>query len=521
MKHKNSFQKTWIKSGLLIAGGLVLGWFLFHNAGNSKNPEGLIIQEHQHDESEHQIWTCSMHPQIRMDKPGQCPICGMDLIPLQPVTAGPNPDAVHMTEDGMRLAEVQTSLVGRQNIEKSISLTGKVQVDERRLKTQAAHIAGRIEELLVSFTGELVAKGRVIARIYSPSLVTAQEELLQARLLNPPQPDLVEAAREKLHQWKLTDEQISGIEKSGKLQPVFDVRANVSGVVLNKRVNQGDYVQQGAALFEVADLSRVWVLLDAYESDLPWIKEGDAASFSVESIPGQAFSGKVTFIDPVIDPATRVAKVRVEADNPRGRLKPEMFVRGTIASALPEYREELVIPQSAVLWTGPRSVVYVKVSGTDEPEFRMREIELGPALSNAYVVLNGLQEGEEIVTNGAFAVDAAAQLAGKPSMINQPVTSSHRMSGTDQALQMVHVSGNCDMCKERIETAVKSVSGVTSADWDADRQMLHVQFDPTKTNLDNIQKTVAAAGHDTEKYKAPDNAYNQLPACCLYRKKQK
>jgi Cu(I)/Ag(I) efflux system membrane fusion protein len=163
----------------------------------------------------------------------------------------------------------------------------------------------------------------------------------------------------------------------------------------------------------------------------------------------------------------------------------------------------------------------VKVSGTDEPEFRMREIELGPALSNAYVVLNGLQEGEEIVTNGAFAVDAAAQLAGKPSMMNHPMTSSHRMSGTDQALQMVHVSGNCDMCKERIETAVKSVSGVASADWDADRQMLHVQFDPTKTNLDNIQKTVAAAGHDTEKYKAPDNAYNQLPTCCLYRKKQK
>ena len=259
----------------------------------------------------------------------------------------------------------------------------------------------------------------MIARIYSPSLVTAQEELLQAKQLNPAQPALIDAAREKLRQWKLTDKQIAAIEQSGKTQTVFNVIADVSGVVLTKRVNQGDYVQEGQPLFEVADLSHVWVLFDAYESDLPWIKTGNTVSFSLESLPGQKFSGKVAFIDPVINPSTRVALVRVDAVNPGGKLKPEMFVNGQISAALPKYNNGIVIPQSAVLWTGPRSVVYVKVPGTKEPEFKMREIELGPSLSNSYVVLSGLRLGEEIVTNGTFAVDASAQLAGKKSMMNQ------------------------------------------------------------------------------------------------------
>ncbi|MGV8092639.1 MAG: efflux RND transporter periplasmic adaptor subunit [Mangrovibacterium sp.] len=408
-----------MKSVLLVVGGVILGWLLFHHSepeGTAAN--GIAVKEHQHDEETHQIWTCSMHPQIRMDKPGKCPICGMDLIPLQTVAAGLDADAVRMTEDAMKLASVQTTVIGRQSAVKKVSLYGKVQADERRIKTQAAHVPGRIEELLISFTGETVVKGQVIARIYSPSLVTAQEELLQAKQLKPVQPALVEAAREKLRQWKLTGEQIESIEQSGRTQSVFDVKANVSGIILTKRVNQGDYVQQGTPLFEVADLSSVWVLFDAYESDLPWIKKGDLVSFTIESLPGQKFSGKITFIDPVINPSTRVARVRVEVLNRGGKLKPEMFVNGIVSSNLPEHRDGLVIPQSAILWTGTRSVVYVKVPQAEEPEFRLREIELGPALNNAYVVISGLHEGEEIVTNGTFAVDAAAQLAGKPSMMN-------------------------------------------------------------------------------------------------------
>lgn len=545
MKEYKIFQNKWIKPAVGVVGGLILGWLIFHQTGTVVETTGTAVQEeHSHNEADHQVWTCSMHPQIRMDKAGQCPLCGMDLIPVQSTTAELDPDAVHMTEEAIKLAEVQTTVIDRQNAEKEVNLYGKVQADERRVKTQAAHIPGRIEELLISFTGETVTKGQVIARIYSPSLVTAQEELLQAKKLVPAQPELINAAREKLLQWKLTDEQISSVEKNGKVQTIFDVTANVSGIVLTKRVNQGDYIQQGAALFEVADLSSVWVLFDAYESDLPWIKKGSSVSFTLQSIPGQKFSGKITFIDPVINPGTRVALVRVEASNPGGSLKPEMFVNGVVTSALPKYNDGIVIPQSSVLWTGPRSVVYVKIPGTKEPEFRMREIELGPALSNSYVVLNGLNEGEEIVTNGTFAIDASAQLSGKPSMMNpegnQVSSGSHAGMDMGQGsvekmkqpemdmkdgskminmkYQTIKVSGNCEMCKDRIETAAKSVSGVSSADWSTETKMLNVQFDGAKSNSDAIQKAIVLVGHDTEKYKASDAVYKALPECCLYRK---
>lgn len=418
LKKYKIFQYPWVKPALWVVGGLLLGWLMFHHSEPAKNNKETTVLEGTNNKKAHQIWTCAMHPQIRMDKPGKCPICGMELIPLESVSANFDPKAVQMTEAGMKLAEVQTTIIGKQNAKKDVSLYGKIQADERRIKIQAVHVPGRIEELLVSFTGEQVNKGQVIARIYSPLLVTAQEELLQAKQLNPVQPTLIDAAREKLRQWKLTNRQIATIEQSGKIQTVFNITADVSGVVLTKRVNQGDYVQEGQPLYEVADLSHVWVLFDAYESDLPWIKVGNTISFSLESLPGEKFNGKVSFIDPVINPSTRVAQIRVEAVNRGDKLKPEMFVNGVISAALPKYNNGIVIPQSAVLWTGPRSVVYVKVPGAKNPEFRMREIELGPSLSNSYVVLSGLRQGEEIVTNGTFAIDASAQLAGKPSMMN-------------------------------------------------------------------------------------------------------
>jgi Cu(I)/Ag(I) efflux system membrane fusion protein len=257
----------------------------------------------------------------------------------------------------------------------------------------------------------------------------------------------------------------------------------------------------------------------------------------------------------VIDPVNRVAKVRVEIGNPGSKLKPEMFVTGLVNANLRELQDKLVIPRSAVLWTGKRSVVYVKQPDSEEPVFKIREVELGPQLGNSYVVLDGLADGEEIVTQSAFSVDAAAQLEGKPSMMNPSggkkassmpgmvmpgddnsggsapanakPTDNNDMSGMDMgsgsgAAKMEHqtikVSGNCDQCKQRIETAAKSVSGVILADWNTETKMLHVQFDGAKTNLDDIQKAVAKAGHDTEKYKASDAAYKALPECCKYRK---
>jgi Cu(I)/Ag(I) efflux system membrane fusion protein len=516
-----------VRSVLLIVAGLFLGWLFFHSS--SKAPEATVEHEHVHsaEEGKAEVWTCSMHPQIRMDKPGKCPICGMDLIPLSSMSAGgTDAMAVHLSKEAAQLANVMTSVVSSQAPDKEIRLYGKVQADERLLQSQVTYLAGRIEKLLVNFTGEPVRKGQPLAVIYSPDLVTAQQELIEAARTKDLQPEIYEAALEKLRQWKLSDKQIASIESSGKVQPNMEITSNANGIVTARRVNNGDYVGQGAVLYEVADLSRVWVLFDAYESDLAFLQRGNTVEFTLQAMPGQSFTGKIAFIDPVIDPVNRVAKVRVEISNPGGKLKPEMFATGSVKANLDQYAGKMVIPRSAVLWTGKRSVVYVKSPG-DEPIFTMRQIETGPMLGNSYVVTGGLSEGEEIVTDGAFSVDAAAQLEGKPSMMNQegaaaPATHDHGAMTPGQSMSSAvdhtqfKVSGNCDMCKERIETAAKSVAGVSIAQWNVETKKMNVSFDGTKTSSDAIQKAVAGVGHDTEKYKAPADVYSKLPECCLY-----
>ena len=404
----------WLKGFLLVLAGLFLGWLFFHSPKAVKD-------EHNHSatETKKQLWTCAMHPQIRLDHPGKCPICGMELIPLQNAGVKVDSNAVHFSKEAMELANVATSIVSRQKPLKEVRLYGKVQADERLLQNQVAHVGGRIERLMLNFTGEPVRKGQLLALIYSPDLITAQQELLEAAKSKQNQPEIYEAAMEKLMQWMLTEKQIAQIERSGRVKTNFEVYSNTSGIVTAKRVNTGDHVSEGAVLFEVANLSSVWVLFDAYESDLPFLKVGNTISFSLQALPGTNFSANIRFIDPVIDPVNRVAKVRVEVSNAGGKLKPEMFATGVVKANLNEFKDKLVIPRSAVLWTGKRSIVYVKQPDGDGINFSMREIDLGPMLGNSYVVLGGLKEGEEIVTDGTFSVDAAAQLAGKPSMMNR------------------------------------------------------------------------------------------------------
>lgn len=516
MKTNKIFSNTYVKSGLLIAAGLLLGWIFFHNS--SPEMTGTQTEEvHDHAAEGHDIWTCSMHPQIRKNEPGDCPICGMDLIPVTKSEAEIDDQAIEMSESALKLAEVQTSVVTLGNVSKEVRLYGKIQADERLLKSQTAHIPGRIEQLLVNVTGETIRKGQLIAKIYSPELLTAQKELLEALTLVDKYPTMLDAAREKLRLWKLSDQQIADIEESGAVKTVFDVFATTSGIVTSRKVNSGDYISKGDVLFEVADLSRVWALFDAYESDLPWISLGQKVEFTSQAIPGKTFSGKVSFIDPVVDASSRITKIRVEAANSGMQFKPEMFVNGIIQAKQKGTENQLTIPQSAVLWTGTRSVVYVKLPETKNPTFKMREITLGAALTNNYVVLDGLSEGEEIVTNGTFSVDAAAQLAGKTSMMN-PADQSSAIGSTQGVTNkaLFKVAGNCEMCKVTIEKAAGSVSGVQSAKWEAATQMLHLNFDKSKTSADAVQKAIAKVGYDTETYKGDDAAYKNLPECCLY-----
>lgn len=417
MKELKLFRTSlnkYVKYSLLLILGIFIGWIFFHPSQKKEEKH-----DHSTEVAQGTIWTCAMHPQIRMEQPGKCPICGMDLIPLaQSGTSSIDPNAVHLTKEAAQLANVLTSVVSKQKPFKEVRLYGKVQADERLLQSQVAHVPGRIEQLYVNFTGESVEKGQILAQIYSPEIITAQQELLESARTKISQPAIYEATKEKLRQWKLTENQITTIEESGTAQNTVDVVSNSNGIVTARRVNSGDYVSQGTVLFDIADLSKVWVLFDAYESDLQFLRRGEKISFTLQALPGIDYSGVIAFIDPVIDPITRVAKVRVETGNHAGKLKPEMFATGIVSSSLDEYQNNIIIPRSAVLWTGRRSIVYVKQPDTEEPVFTIREIGLGPMLGESYVVTDGLAEGEEIVTQGTFSVDAAAQLEGKPSMMN-------------------------------------------------------------------------------------------------------
>jgi membrane fusion protein, copper/silver efflux system len=406
---KAILKNKYIKGTIFVLAGLILGWILFHNS-NKENTAKTEVKNAV-------VWTCSMDPQVRKDKPGKCPICGMDLIPLEQLTSKVNPDAVQLDEGSVELANVQTSIISKQKPVKEIRLYGKVQADERLVQTLTAHVPGRIEQLYISFTGDRVRTDQMIALIYSPELNTAQQELLEALKYKDSNPLMVNAAKEKLKQWKLSETQISDIETSRKVKENFEVCSTVNGTVINKRVNVGDHVSIGQAMFEVVDLSHIWVMFDAYESDLQWVKTGSQIGFSVQSIPDKEYSGTISFIDPVINPQTRVAKVRVEVSNTDGLLKPEMFATGSLRTVL-SAENKLVVPKSAVLWTGEQSVVYVKDKSAQKPTYQRRTVKLGTETGNYFIVESGLDVGEEVVTNGTFAVDAAAQLSGKPSMMN-------------------------------------------------------------------------------------------------------
>ncbi|MBN1671765.1 MAG: efflux RND transporter periplasmic adaptor subunit [Kiritimatiellae bacterium] len=454
--------------GFLIRGGC-------SGAGASNEREAAA-------RAEGRIWICSMHPHVRQPQPGKCPICAMDLVPLeQPETEEEGPRVLAMSETAAQLAEIRTAKVERRFVDMDIRLAGKLDYDETRVKTISAWTAGRLDRLYVDYTGVPVRAGDHLFDIYSPDLYSAQEELVQALKTaaelsgNPGSPSIeqraqatVEAAREKLRLLGLTGEQVAEVERrGGPPSPVIQIRAPIGGIVIQKHATAGMYVKTGTAVYTVADLSVLWAQLDAYETDLSRIRYGQAATLRTEAYGDRAFEGWVSFIDPVLTARTRTTKVRVAVDNAAGLLRPHMFVRAALRVRLgadgalapvsfegkwtcpmhPEVVKEaagqcevcrmdlvpagesglepsaapvppLVVPASAVLLTGRRAVVYVRVPGRARPTFEGVEVELGPRAGDGYVVRSGLREGQEVVANGSFKIDSALQIQAKPSMMS-------------------------------------------------------------------------------------------------------
>ena len=421
-------NKKWIQGAALLLAGLLIGFLMRGCIGC-----GNTATHGTDDEAGDAVWTCSMDPQVKQPEPGKCPICGMDLIKMkkgETPTSDIDPNAVMLSDEAMALANVETAVVGAPSGSKEIRLFGKVEPDQRLQQSQSAYVAGRIERLMINAVGDPVSKGQTLAVIYSPELYTAEQELVSAleykeqgarskgQELSGER--LVDAAIEKLRLLNIPQSQIDEVIKTQKASPYVQLKANTSGTVVKKQVSQGDYVRQGESLLQIANLTHVWAVFQAYETDLPFVHKGQSVQFTAEALPGETFTGRVVFIDPVLNAQTRTAGVRVELTNGGGKFKPEMLLVGHVAASMQRYADEgVIIPKSAVLWTGKRSVVYVKDDVEERPTFLLRQITLGPSLPDGFVVLDGLAEGEEIVVNGAFAIDAAAQLDGKRSMMNQ------------------------------------------------------------------------------------------------------
>lgn len=408
-------NKNIIYIGIAVLVGLLGGYFIFGSNNSTKHNH----DNHQEETTTNQMWTCSMHPHIMQAEPGDCPICGMDLIPAGTKTDGLSADQFKMTENAMALANIQTTSIrnlttGDKN---RITLSGKIMENEEENAVQASYFDGRIERLNVNYKGQEVRKGQKLATIYAPNLIAAQQELITTVSLKASQPALYQAVRNKLKLWKLSDNQISAIESSGKVQENFPVYATVSGTVSEVMSAEGDYVKQGQPILKVSNLSTVWAEFDVYENQIAQFKKGQQINIITTAYPDKNFDGTISFINPVLNVKTRTITIRTTLSNRDHLFKPGMFVTGSVTSKT-EATEQLIVPASAVLWTGERSVVYIKTSAT-EPIFEMREVLLGNATGNTYTILNGLNNDDEIVTNGTFTVDAAAQLQGKKSMMNK------------------------------------------------------------------------------------------------------
>ena len=376
------------------------------------------------------FWTCSMHPQIQLPVSGQCPICFMDLIEVERQAQGEDVHSLRQISFGpeaQKLAQVEVSVVREAEPVSTIRMVGKVEYDETLLGRITARVSGRIDRLDIAYTGAVVSKGQIMAQIYSPELLTAQAELIQAEaatqvaqksnneLVRQSANRTLRASRDKLQLLGLSTDQIAEIIVTKKAADHIGILAPMGGIVITKEVVEGMYVKTGAPLFIIADLRKLWVVLEAYEPDLGQITLGQEVEFQVEAYPGRPFMGQVAYIDPLVDAKSRTVRVRLNVDNSEGRLLPGMFVQAEARYKKRASGKSLMIPASAPLITGKRALVYIEIK---EGVYEGRVVVLGVRTGDYFVVRSGLVAGDKVVSRGAFKIDSAMQIQAKPSMMN-------------------------------------------------------------------------------------------------------
>ncbi len=393
-----------IASVLILLLGAVYGGYHFGRTGSAS---GAALTTDTHDHAEDQVWTCSMHPQIRQGEPGTCPICGMDLIPAGSGGSSTDRFQLEMTEEAIALAGVRTWEVVRGSGASTLALPGRVEADPGRLVRVNAFVEGRVTAEHTGFEGAAVRKGDPLFTLRSPELVVAWQEWQVDGAAH-------EALRTRLRYWGLTDAQIDAFAASPT--PVEEVRilAPASGIVRSRMVAEDDRIMPGMTLYEIADLSRIWVMFDIFEQDLGKVRVGSTIRFEAASAPGTTSEGRISWVAPEVDGMKRTVAARVEVANADGRWKPGMRVSGRVEAASGQV---LLVPETAVLWTGPRSLVYVRLPDHETPVFEARDVVVGARYGDQREIRSGLQAGDVVVVSGTFAVDAEFQLAGKAHMM--------------------------------------------------------------------------------------------------------
>lgn len=434
-KVKQFGVKTVVAVGFVF---LIIG--LFFGGDSKKNTElSKNTKEHNHKQEDNiKYWTCSMHPQIKADKPGDCPICGMDLIPVKTNggAEGLTDRQISLSPLAVKLASVETEMVTRKQVFHELRVVGTIEADEQKEAVVTSWFPGRIDKLYYEVTGDYLKKGAKVAKIYSPEIYKAERELIEAEKSYKKQGNTLkefskiklDSSKKKLKLLGINENQINEIIEKGLPDENVSVYSKLGGTILMKMAYEGMYVKKGTPLYKVAELNSLWVVFDVYESDLIWVRNGQEIDFKTESFPGKIFNGKIVFMDPSVNPATRTVRIRANIKNIDNLLKPKMFVKGIVYSKLNNYGEvvsdmtktqlPLVIPASAPLLTGKRAVVYVediKKPGV----FEGRVVILGAKTNDGYVVISGLEEGEKVVVKGNFKIDSELQILAKSSMMYQ------------------------------------------------------------------------------------------------------
>jgi RND family efflux transporter MFP subunit len=423
-------------AGAKAAERKVLYWYDMMNPEHhydkpGKAPDGMDLEPKYADESTPSSSTVShgerkilyyydaMNPGMRSDKPGKAPD-GMDLVPMYADTgegmASMPPGTVMISPTKQQLIGVRTDVVKKELLNRTIRTVAQVQIDETKISRIHVKIPGWVDQIYVDFIGELVSKGQPLFSFYSPDLVATQQEYLIARRaqkdlgtapfseVSKGSETLLQAARERLRLWDISDEQIQKLDETGQVTRAMTMYSPEDGFVMKREVYEKMYLAPETELYELVDLSSVWVNAEIYEFEVPYVKVGQPATMTLSYFPGKVYHGKVVYIYPTVDPTTRTVKVRLEFPNPGFDLKPDMFAEAQLN--IP-YGSQVFVPQGAVLDSGTEQIVFVALG---DGYFEPRKVQLGPRLDDRIVVLSGLKPEEKIVTSGNFLIDSESRL---------------------------------------------------------------------------------------------------------------